>query len=325
MLGWSRPARISPLRPEAPQDEVRVHAAADELDRGPPARTLRRDAGRDRRCPCRRARARARSPRVRCATGARRPRTAPSTICSTAGTSRNSPAAVARREQRAHLRREGRVAAGTRGRASGPAPADRARTPRSKRSRTSLPALRRHARSSSRKSQAFAERKSRLTEDGEVSRTSAVSSIVRPPKKRSSTICACAPSSALSRVEGLVERQDVDLARRLGRGDGDVQRHLLDLAAPLLGAAAAGVVDQDPAHRLRGDREEVTAVLPGDPRLIDEPEVRLVHDRGRLQRVAGRLLPEVPFGDAAAARRRRAASASRAPPDRPCSRRAGAG
>jgi hypothetical protein len=53
-----------------------------------------------------------------------------------------------------------------------------------------LPALGSHCRSSSRKSQAFADRKSRLIDDGETSMTSAVSSIVSPPKKRSSTIWA---------------------------------------------------------------------------------------------------------------------------------------
>src|SRR5262245_41964341 len=52
------------------------------------------------------------------------------------------------------------------------------------------PALGVHPRPSSRWSQAFAERNSRLTDEGEVSRASAVSSIESPPKKRSSTIWA---------------------------------------------------------------------------------------------------------------------------------------
>ena len=52
------------------------------------------------------------------------------------------------------------------------------------------PALRRHGRPSSRKSHARADRNSRLIDDADVSIASAVSSIDRPPKNRSSTIRA---------------------------------------------------------------------------------------------------------------------------------------
>ena len=57
------------------------------------------------------------------------------------------------------------------------------------------------------------------------------------------------------------------------------------------------MVDEDPAHRLRGDGEEVTAVLPVHPRLVDETEIRLVDERGRLERVAAALLSEVTPGE----------------------------
>ena len=45
------------------------------------------------------------------------------------------------------------------------------------------------------------------------------------------------------------------------------------------------VVHQDAPHHLRGDAEELRATLPGDAILACQPEVRLVHQCGGLQRV----------------------------------------
>src|SRR5262249_18727052 len=45
------------------------------------------------------------------------------------------------------------------------------------------------------------------------------------------------------------------------------------------------------------DREELAASPPLDPALIDESQVGLVHERGRLERVAGRLPFEVVGGE----------------------------
>jgi hypothetical protein len=44
-------------------------------------------------------------------------------------------------------------------------------------------------------------------------------------------------------------------------------------------------IDEDAAHHLRGDAEELTAVLPRRAVLVDEFQVRLVHERRRFQRV----------------------------------------
>ena len=44
-------------------------------------------------------------------------------------------------------------------------------------------------------------------------------------------------------------------------------------------------IDEDAAHHLRRDAEELTAVLPRRAALVDEFQVRLVHERRRLQRV----------------------------------------
>ena len=53
------------------------------------------------------------------------------------------------------------------------------------------------------------------------------------------------------------------------------------------------MVHQNSAHRLGPDREEMGAVAPIDPGLIDELEKRLVHQRRGLERVTGSLLAHV--------------------------------
>src|SRR6476660_2669907 len=52
------------------------------------------------------------------------------------------------------------------------------------------------------------------------------------------------------------------------------------------------MVDQDPSHHFRGEAEELRAVLPVNVFLIDQPEVSLVDQGGRLQRVIGKLLTQ---------------------------------
>ena len=58
---------------------------------------------------------------------------------------------------------------------------------------------------------------------------------------------------------------------------------------------AAGGLDQDAPHRLGRGREEVGAAVPAWARLgPHEPEIGLVDQRRRLERLAGLLLPELP-------------------------------
>jgi hypothetical protein len=45
------------------------------------------------------------------------------------------------------------------------------------------------------------------------------------------------------------------------------------------------VVDEDAPHQLRGDAEEVAAVLPVDLALVEQPQIRLVDHRGDLQAI----------------------------------------
>jgi hypothetical protein len=56
-------------------------------------------------------------------------------------------------------------------------------------------------------------------------------------------------------------------------------------------ALATGLVDEDAAHRLGRGGEEVPARVPGlHPVNIDQPEIGLVNQRGRLKRLPGLLL-----------------------------------
>ncbi len=56
-------------------------------------------------------------------------------------------------------------------------------------------------------------------------------------------------------------------------------------ATPLLSDASACVVNQDPTHRLRGDREEVNAILVRHGLAAGEAKVQFVDDGVGFQRV----------------------------------------
>src|SRR4029077_14965996 len=70
-------------------------------------------------------------------------------------------------------------------------------------------------------------------------------------------------------------------------------------ATPLLAPAPDGVVDEDPAHRLRGDREVVRTVLPLDSVQLAQLDPRLVHEGGGAQRVTGAFVAELARGNPA--------------------------
>jgi hypothetical protein len=59
-----------------------------------------------------------------------------------------------------------------------------------------------------------------------------------------------------------------------------------------------GVIDQDTAHDVRRDREEMSAALPAHAALIDELEIRLVDERRRGKRMVAALTPQVAPGQA---------------------------
>ena len=269
MLGWSRAARICRSARKRAQDDVGVHAAADQLDRDALLDTRRRRARPGRPSPMPPwPSSPQRLGRARCA-GRARGRPASLGSCSHGRLVEEPAGVVVPRQQRLDLARaasrspaHARLQERRRAR-----PAARSRAA-SKSLPDALPALGAFiARPSSRWSQARASAQSRLTVAGETSTsTSAVSSMVRPPKKRSST------TLRLPRVERGQARPARRRARAvevlaLAAGDQRVvdRRPAACAAAPLGRAAPARVVDQDAAHQLRGDGEEVRAALPGAP------------------------------------------------------------
>jgi hypothetical protein len=66
--------------------------------------------------------------------------------------------------------------------------------------------------------------------------------------------------------------------------------------AAFLRVMRSRVIDEDAAHQVRGDREELGAVLPLDPPLIDELQVGLVDEGGGRQGVIGPLPLQVAAG-----------------------------
>ena len=140
-------------------------------------------------------------------------------------------------------------------------------------------------------------RQSRLTVEGDTSRTCAASSIVSPPNARSSTILARAASTSSRRSERLIQREDGDAVWR-GGVFGFVDGHTAYAVATLDRVVTASVVNQDPAHDLCRDAEEVRSILPVDMALVDEPEVDLVNERRRLQGVVRPLASKLPRGRA---------------------------
>ncbi len=72
-----------------------------------------------------------------------------------------------------------------------------------------------------------------------------------------------------------------------------VQRELLKILATLFRIVLARMIDQQAAHYLSSNSEKVCAVLPVDPRLIDESQVRLMNQRCRLQRVIDSFTPQI--------------------------------
>lgn len=96
--------------------------------------------------------------------------------------------------------------------------------------------------------------------------------------------------------EGFIEEDDV--VEFFG-GDGEVVVELdaLEVAIALQGVVGAGVVDQDAAHDVGGDGDEVLAVVPLGV-FAGEAEVGFVDEGGGLEGVVGALAAHVGGGEA---------------------------
>src|SRR5581483_12057340 len=78
---------------------------------------------------------------------------------------------------------------------------------------------------------------------------------------------------------------------------GVVDRQPLVRTAALGRAVTSSRVDEDAPHHARGDREEVTLVLPLRPPLIHETQICLVDQRRGAQGVIASFAMELPVGD----------------------------
>ena len=139
-----------------------------------------------------------------------------------------------------------------------------------------LPAITAH-RVSSRCSQARANFQSRPIVSTDTPSSRADSATDSPANTRSSTTRALR-SSTFARSVSASSIAEHALGAQVG--DIHVERHDLLVAAALLIAALPRVVHEDEAHQLRGDRQEVRAVLPLHPALVSQAQVGLV-DQGR--------------------------------------------
>jgi hypothetical protein len=98
--------------------------------------------------------------------------------------------------------------------------------------------------------------------------------------------------------EGFVECEDVFVFLG-GEGDGFVEGDAGSAAAAFIALVGAGVVDEDAAHGLGGDGEEVVFALPIDAGLVDEFHVGFVDEGGGLEGVVEAFLGEVVAGQSA--------------------------
>ncbi len=72
-----------------------------------------------------------------------------------------------------------------------------------------------------------------------------------------------------------------------------VERHRARPDAPFRRAVLPGMVNQQAAHDGRGHPEELLAVLPHDPALPDQSQVRFVDERCRPERMIAALACQV--------------------------------
>ena len=147
-------------------------------------------------------------------------------------------------------------------------------------------------------SHTFATAKCRFTVAGAIRSTVAVSATESPPKKRSSMMRAFCGSTAASASSAVVELHEIEIVaiRHLERR---VERHPLRVAAALLRARLAGLIDEEMPDDPRRHREEVGAAGPVAVAVGDQAQIRLVDERGRLQERAGRFAAHVVRGQAA--------------------------
>ncbi len=96
----------------------------------------------------------------------------------------------------------------------------------------------------------------------------------------------------------LVQEEDIASAR-VHAGQVSLELHPQGFIRPLRRRARPGVVHEDSPHHARRQGEEMGAALPVHRVLADQPDVRLVHEGRRLQRVVAAVSAQM-AGSAAA-------------------------
>jgi hypothetical protein len=99
----------------------------------------------------------------------------------------------------------------------------------------------------------------------------------------------------LEPAERFVQVNDVYF-RRDARFVTHAQRHALHIAAALPRDVFPCMVDEHAPHHHRGQAHELCPIPPVHLSLIDQPEIGLVHERRRLQRVGVALTRQVATG-----------------------------
>src|SRR5262249_22692530 len=125
-------------------------------------------------------------------------------------------------------------------------------------------------------------------------RDSAACSRVKPPKKRSSTSLALSGSwtANCSRASCKASSSSANSSAGSASRSGGSRRRPPP-AAVLLPPLAAGVLDEDAAHRLGGRGEEVPAIGEGLLLIACQSQVGLMHQGGGVERLPRLLLGQL--------------------------------
>jgi hypothetical protein len=132
---------------------------------------------------------------------------------------------------------------------------------------------------------------SRITVIDDTCRTSAVSVHAEAAEKAELDYFCLAWCPLCQRVQGIVERHEI--AGAIGAHDGGgVDRDMFGARAAFH-VAPPRVIDEDAAHRLRRNGQEMSTVLPVHALVINETHVGFVDQCCRLQAVAGAFTSHV--------------------------------
>jgi len=93
-------------------------------------------------------------------------------------------------------------------------------------------------------------------------------------------------------TQSLIDQQQLTFAG-LNGGQSVVKGDFKGWRRPLRGVTGPCVVDEDAAHHLRRDSEEVRPILPPDTLLTEEPEIGFMDQCRRLERVVRALAAKV--------------------------------